>query len=68
MSKESVMQALEAFIAEAEQSGIDIETIARNAKAGILSNKVYCWLNTTEKTKAIEAIDEAVSSVSNLPA
>ncbi|WP_405127960.1 hypothetical protein [Pseudoalteromonas sp. PB2-1] len=66
MSKEVVEQALEAFIAEARIAKLDIEKIAIEAKAGIMGNKIYSWISTTEKTQAVAALEKAIKEVSQL--
>ncbi|GAB2199094.1 hypothetical protein [Sessilibacter sp. MAH4] len=66
MSKGAIEQALEAFIAEAKKTGLDIDGVAVKAKAGILGNDIYSWISTTEKTKAIDALEKAVSEITKL--
>ena len=66
MSNEAATQALEAFIAEAKKSGVDVEAIAQKAKAGIMGNEIYSWISTLEKTKATESLTSAITSISEL--
>ncbi|MGY0552926.1 hypothetical protein ACW17M_06915 [Vreelandella sp. 2A-K22] len=63
MSQNAIKQALEAFVAEANLAGYDIKEIAQEATAGIMSNKIYSWISTTEKTKAAKALEDAVEEI-----
>ena len=66
MSKSTTEQALEAFIAEAKKSGLDIEKTAMAAKAGIMGNSIYSWIPTRDKSDAIKVLDEAITEVTKL--
>ncbi|WP_111977214.1 hypothetical protein [Algibacillus agarilyticus] len=66
MNEDAFEQALVAFIAEAKKSGLDVEKTSMEAKAGIMGNKIYSWISTKEKNKAVDALDEAIAEVSKL--
>lgn len=66
MSKSVAEQALEAFIAEAKKNGLNVDKVAVDAKAGIMGNKIYSWIPTLDKTKAVQAIDNALAEINKL--
>ncbi|VVM36067.1 hypothetical protein PS645_00028 [Pseudomonas fluorescens] len=51
-------QACIAFMAEALKAGVDTDAILNRAKAGLLGNAIYRWVEHPHVTNSIEALDE----------
>lgn len=67
MTNEIEKQALVAFIAEAKESGVDIEEISQKAQTGVLANKIYTTVGAKEKPEVAAMLRNAVLEVLSLP-
>lgn len=51
-------QACVAFMAEAMKAGVDTDAILERAKAGLLGNAIYRWVQHPHVSNSIKALDE----------
>lgn len=58
-------QALEAVLAEAIKTGVDVHDLQSRAAVGIMGNEIYSWISAPDKTESINALEKAVTLVSS---
>ena len=59
----SLEQAHVAILSEAKKSGVNVEQLCENAKAGLLGNKEYRWVEHPYVVTSIEEIENAYKNI-----